>query len=85
MTKTRQDAKDKYLKEKVDTFVVRVAKGEKEKIQEYAKSLGKSLNAYITELIQSDMNGEIISKAAPKKEEVTPIKRQRSSLPDFLD
>lgn len=51
-----QISKDKYLKEKVDTFVVRVPKGQKEEIKAYAKSKNKSLNAYILELIEKDMN-----------------------------
>ena len=33
MNNGSQKAKDKYLKEKVDTFVLRVPKGDKEKIQ----------------------------------------------------
>ena len=48
-------ANEKYLKEKVDTFQIRVPKGQKSIIQEYAKSLGKSLNSYVVELIASDM------------------------------
>ncbi len=48
-------ANEKYLKEKVDTFQIRVPKGQKSIIQEYAKSLGKSLNSYVVELITSDM------------------------------
>lgn len=53
-----QISKDKYLKEKVDTFVVRVPKGQKEEIKEYAKSKNKSLNAYISELIEKDMKAK---------------------------
>ncbi len=80
MNNGSQKAKDKYLKEKVDTFVLRVPKGEKEKIQEYAKKEGKSLNAYIVDLIQRDMNGEI------KKEEKPVVQTpRRGSLPSFLD
>lgn len=54
-TEAKLKANDKYLKEKVDEFKVRVPKGEKEPIQEFAKSQGKSLNAYIVELIKEDM------------------------------
>lgn len=79
MNNGSQKAKDKYLKEKVDTFVLRVPKGEKVLIQEKAASIGKSLNAYIVDLIKSDMNGEIIHK---EKEAPKP---RRSSLPSFLD
>ncbi len=81
MNNGSQKAKDKYLKEKVDTFVLRVPKGEKEKIQSYAASVGKSMNAYIVELIFSDMNGETVRKEPEKKE--APVRR--SSLPSFLD
>ena len=51
-----QQSKDKYLKEKVDTVLFRVPKGQKQAIQDYAKSQGKSLNAFIYELIQAEMN-----------------------------
>ena len=76
--KTYQDSKDKYLKEKVDTFVLRVPKGKKDEIMEYAKSRGMSLNGYITELIFSDM-GQIKEnvttpiKPKVKKEKAAPI------------
>lgn len=50
-----QETKDRYLREKVETFLVRVPKGEKEKIQSYAKEQGKSLNAYVLDLIRADM------------------------------
>jgi len=81
MNNGSQKAKDKYLKEKVDTFVLRVPKGEKEKIQSYAASIGKSMNSYIVDLVFSDMNGETM-RIEPKKEEKTV---RRSSLPSFLD
>lgn len=51
-----QESKDKYLKEKVDTIVIRVPKGQKQVIQEFAKSRGKSLNAFVYELIQAEMS-----------------------------
>ena len=64
--KTYQDSKDKYLKEKVDTFVLRVPKGKKDEIAEYAASLGMSLNGYITSLVFADMGVETdISKKTP--------------------
>ena len=67
--KTYQDSKDKYLKEKVDTFVLRVPKGKKDEIAQYAAGLGMSLNGYITSLIFADMGTEsdMATKApAPK-------------------
>lgn len=53
-----QEAKDRYLKEKVETMLIRVPKGEKVLIQEHAKSLGKSLNSYVVDLIHSDMKSD---------------------------
>lgn len=56
MTSKYQDTKDKYLKEKVDEFKIRVPKGQKIIIQEHAKAQGKSLNSYIIDLINKDMS-----------------------------
>jgi len=81
MNNGSQKAKDKYLKEKVDTFVLRVPKGEKELIQRYAQSQGKSLNGYILDLIRADVPN--MSTAGEKKETSAPARR--SSLPSFLD
>lgn len=78
MNNGSQKAKDKYLKEKVDTFVLRVPKGEKEIIQQHAQSLGKSLNGYIVDLIR-----ESIPSLEVKKEK--PAVQKRGSLPSFLD
>ena len=80
MNNGSQKAKDKYLKEKVDTFVLRVPKGEKETIQRYAQSLGKSLNGYILDLIKADIPN---MSGTDKKETSAPARR--SSLPSFLD
>ena len=51
-----QEAKDKYLKEKVDTVLLRVPKGYKSVMQEYAKNKNKSLNAFILELVQREIS-----------------------------
>lgn len=48
-------ANEKYLKEKVEEFKIRVPKGQKTLIQDYAKSQGKSLNAFVVELINNAM------------------------------
>lgn len=48
-------AQDKYLKEKVDEFKIRVPKGQKQVIQDFAKSKGKSLNAFVYDLIQKEI------------------------------
>lgn len=49
-----QKSKDKYLKEKVDTILIRVPKGKKQVIQKYASDNGLSLNAFICKLIQEE-------------------------------
>ena len=46
-----QESKNRYLKEKVDNIVIRVPKGQKEIIKEFANESGKSLNSFIVELI----------------------------------
>lgn len=79
MNNGSQKAKDKYLKEKVDTFVLRVPKGEKEIIQQHAQSMGKSLNSYIVDLIKAD-----VPALWDRRREVTAAVK-RSSLPSFLD
>ena len=50
------ETKKRYLKEKIDEFKVRVPKGQKVVIQEYAKSKGKSLNRFVIDLIEKEMN-----------------------------
>lgn len=55
MPSKAQESKNKYLREKVDEFKVRVPKGQKVVIQEYAKSKGKSLNKLVIELLEREM------------------------------
>ena len=75
--KTYQDSKDKYLKEKVDTFVLRVPKGKKDEIMQYAAANGMSLNGYITSLVFANMGVEVetAKKAPAKNEKATEIKK----------
>lgn len=50
--------KNDFQKEKYDRLIINVSKGNKEKIENHRKSKGyKSLNAYVTDLIDKDMNG----------------------------
>lgn len=51
----QRDAAEKYLKEKVDTLVVRVPKGEKEVIQHHAATGGESVNGFIRRAIAEAM------------------------------
>lgn len=53
-----KEARNKYLREKVDSFIVRVPKGQKILIEEFAKSKGKSRNRFIIDLIEKEMNGD---------------------------
>ena len=77
--KTYQDSKDKYLREKVDTFVLRVPKGKKQEIAEYAASKGMSLNSYITSLVFLDMGDTIVQKET--KKETKPKAPTKKSTP----
>lgn len=48
-----KETKEKYLKEKVDEFKIRVPKGHKQIIQNFAKDQGLSLNSFVVNLINS--------------------------------
>lgn len=52
-----QESKNNYLK-KVDTLRIYVPKGERERIKEFAKAQGKSLNAFVVDLIHEAMEKE---------------------------
>lgn len=54
-SKAMLKAINKYTKEKCDEFKIRVPKGKKQVIQDFAASKGKSVNGYINELIDKDM------------------------------
>lgn len=55
MSNAQQRAKAKYNKKAYDRFLITVRKGERDEIKKYAEEKGKSLNAYIVELIEKDM------------------------------
>ena len=55
MGKTSTTAKAKYNAKAYDQLRVIVKKGERDKIKDYAESIGKSLNGYINDLIVADM------------------------------
>ncbi len=54
ISEARKRANENYLKTQ-DEIRIRIPKGQKAEIQAYAKAQGKSLNAYIVELIHADM------------------------------
>ena len=55
-TEAQKKSADKYLKEKVEDIRIRVPKGQKQLIKDYADSQGKSLNQFIVDLINKEMN-----------------------------
>ena len=57
-TEAQAKASVKYVKEKTDQMVVRVPKGDKDKIKEFAKKEGyDSLNAFVIDCIKQRMKG----------------------------
>lgn len=56
MSKTSTASKNKYNAKAYDPISIRVPKGQKDLIAEYAKAKGYSLNAYVIKLITDDMN-----------------------------
>ena len=58
-SRAQQKAVSKYMKANYDEIKVRVPKGQKEAIQEYAASQGESVNAFINRIISKAMeNGK---------------------------
>lgn len=52
---SQTEASAKYNKKAYDEIKIRVKKGNKEKIKEYAESKGMSLNGFINKLISENM------------------------------
>lgn len=48
-------AVQRYISKTYDQVSLRIPKGQREKIQRHAEQQGKSLNSYIVDLIQEDM------------------------------
>mgnify|MGYP000860841887 CR=1 FL=1 len=53
--KAQQKAVSKYESVNYDKVLLRLPKGERDKIKAHAESLGMSLNSYINKLIDFDM------------------------------
>ena len=58
VTKAQQRAVGKYEKENYDKVLLRLPKGNREKIKAHAQQKGMSVNAYIVDLIEKDMRTE---------------------------
>ena len=50
-TKAQKKAVSKYMKKNYDVFQIRMPKGKKDKIKEFAESKGESLNGFINRII----------------------------------
>ena len=55
VAKTSVEVKERYNKKTYEDIRLRVKKGEKEIIQNRANELNKSINGYITDLIEEDL------------------------------
>ena len=55
ISEARKRANDKYLKEKVEEFKVRVPKGKNDVIKAHAEAQGDSTNAFINRAIDETM------------------------------
>lgn len=55
MSKAQTKASNKYQSKAYDRIALLVKKGQREIIKAHAESQGKSLNAYINDLIAADM------------------------------
>lgn len=58
-TEARKKANEKYLKESVEDIRIRVPKGQKAVIREYAKKKEESMNAFIIRAINETMEREL--------------------------
>lgn len=58
-TDAQRHARDKWISEKTDEIKFRVPKGNKERIQEHAKSQGESTNAFIYRAVNEAIERDI--------------------------
>lgn len=54
-TKATMKAVDKYVKNNYDSFLVRVPKGRKKDLEDYAKECGESVNGLVNLLLREAM------------------------------
>lgn len=67
--KTSSAAKNRYNAKAYDQIPLRVKKGQKEIIQKRAEQLNKSVNGYITDLIEEDLAGIDLAEYAEANSE----------------
>lgn len=58
ISEARKRANEKYVKNNYDEIKVRVPKGKKQVIKDFAESKGKSLNGFINEAIDEKIEKE---------------------------
>ncbi len=72
MNKTSESvlrAVKKYQQEKLEEIKFRVPKGEKARIQAYAKANGESTNAFIYRVVCQEMDGGAVAQEGTKEDE----------------
>jgi hypothetical protein len=72
----QQRAVAKYDTNNYDKILLRVKKGHREEVQEYAKGIGLSLNAFVIQAIQSAMSVNTTMEPLNSIETVSAIERQ---------
>lgn len=55
-TEATNKAVQKYISKKYDQIAIRIPKGDREKYKQLAESKGKSLNAFIIQLLNDEIN-----------------------------
>ena len=68
LTEARRRANDKYIAKAYDRVELKLYKGQKDIVKQYAERQGMSLNAYINSLIKSDMGDELTIPEKEKKD-----------------
>lgn len=58
MGKTSNTVKDRWNRQNYDSLLIRLPKGKKERIQNFAQSIGESVNGFINRSIDEAMKEE---------------------------
>lgn len=58
MGKTSNTVKDRWNRQNYDSLLIRLPKGKKERIQNFAQSVGESVNGFINRAIDEAMKEE---------------------------
>lgn len=58
MGKTSNTVKDRWNRQNYDSLLIRLPKGKKERIQNFAQSVGESVNGFINRAIDDAMRDE---------------------------